>query len=130
MKRKKGELSSYSKFSFFEQLCLFLRKKRTICGGTTSWRSYGELRSVDKSECCCYAQVTSDLGVLSPGCGCNEAKVDDIVHELKTRMAKRGNSARIQQAEKQLEKITELERKIDLLMEHLQIPQPNVIKER
>ena len=71
------------------------------CTGTsTSRRPYGELGSVDVAkQCgCCWA-VSSQLGPISPGCGCDEALVNDIHKELKRRMQTRGDQGQIQRAE-------------------------------
>uniref|UniRef100_A0A7S2ME03 Uncharacterized protein n=1 Tax=Helicotheca tamesis TaxID=374047 RepID=A0A7S2ME03_9STRA len=107
-----------------------VRTDKSICGASSSRRPYGELGSVDKANCLCCVQATSELGEFSPGWGCNEATVDEIVRELRTRMKTRGDTAQIQQSEKQLEKLAELETKIDLIMEHLNIPQPEVMEDR
>ena len=44
--------------------------------------------------------------------------------ELKRRMKERGDTAMIQKSEEQLERIAMIETKLDLIMEHLSIPQP------
>eukprot|EP00978_Attheya_sp_CCMP212_P002821 scaffold5798_cov61-Attheya_sp.AAC.2 len=96
-----------------------------LCGKTVSRRPYGELGSVDKSNCLCCYSVTSGLGEIAPGCGCDEQKVDEIVSDLKQRMKGRGDTGQIARAEEQLDKIAQLEAKVDLILDHLNIPQPN-----
>lgn len=106
----------------------------TICGENVSRRPYGELGSVDKGNCCCFVVASSNLGPISPGCGCNGEDVDQIVTELKKRMKGRGDTGQIKRTEEILNKVTELEGKIqkmdkmdeklDLIMKHLNISQP------
>merc|ERR1719160_1924092 len=59
-------------------------KTGTMIGSATQRRPYGELGSVDIAQnCgCCWA-VTSGLGVISPGFGCEEETVKKIHAELK-----------------------------------------------
>jgi len=64
-------------------------------------------------------------GEIAPGCGCDEQKVDEIVSDLKQRMKGRGDTGQIARAEEQLDKIAQLEAKVDLILDHLNIPQPN-----
>eukprot|EP00420_Gonyaulax_spinifera_P039660 CAMPEP_0197890986 /NCGR_PEP_ID=MMETSP1439-20131203/27315_1 /TAXON_ID=66791 /ORGANISM="Gonyaulax spinifera, Strain CCMP409" /LENGTH=158 /DNA_ID=CAMNT_0043511059 /DNA_START=90 /DNA_END=566 /DNA_ORIENTATION=+ len=97
-----------------------------ICNGTTR-RPYGELGSVDKSNCLCCVGVTSGLTKDQPifvGCGCEEAKVDEIVAELKRRMKGRGDTAQINRAEETLELVRLLGKKVDLILDHHGIAVP------
>lgn len=69
-------------------------------------RPYGELGSVDSSNCCCFVGVTSGLTKdqpICPGSGCDAALVDEIVAELKARMKQRGDTGNIQRAQATLE---------------------------
>lgn len=63
-----------------------------LCGKSVSRRPYGELGSVDKANCFCCVHASSNLGPISPGCGCNVEEVDKIVFELKRRMKGRGDT--------------------------------------
>ena len=83
-----------------------------ICGKAESKRPYGELGSVDRSNCCCCVGVNSACGPISPGCGCNPEKVDDIVGELKGRMRTRGDTAQIQRTEQTLQRLDEVDAKL------------------
>ena len=102
----------------------------TICGQSESKRPYGELGSVAKSNCFCCVAVTSSFGDISPGCGCDEATVDVVVEELKSRQRGRGDTAQIQRAEQVKERLNEMDEKLDLIMNHLNIPQPQEMTDR
>lgn len=106
--------------------------RKTMCDTTVQRRPYGELGSVDKGTAfgCC-TSVTSGLGPISPGWGCEEALVDELVEELKARMKTRGDTGQIKRAEQQLDAITQvqldikqLNTKLDVIMAHLQIKSP------
>ena len=56
--------------------------------------------------------MESAFGPLSPGCGCEQATVDEIVAELKQRMRHRGDTAQIQRAEQTLERLDQVEAKL------------------
>merc|ERR1712224_158600 len=72
----------------------------TCCSKSTQRRPYGELGSVEAANCCgCCVSVSSQLGMMSPGLGCEKEKVDDIVEELKARMKGRGDTGNIQRQE-------------------------------
>ena len=60
-------------------------------------------------------------GSISPGCGCDAEKVDDLVAELKARQLGRGDTAQIKRAEQTLERLDEIETKLDKIMDHLSI---------
>mmetsp|Transcript_14456 Transcript_14456/g.28220 ORF Transcript_14456/g.28220 Transcript_14456/m.28220 type:complete len:83 (+) Transcript_14456:332-580(+) len=77
--------------------------------------------------------VSSNLGPISPGFGCEAELVDEIVEELKKRMKTRGDTGQIQRAEQQLHEIAILKgevanvnAKLDAVLQHLNIaaPQP------
>mmetsp|Transcript_33378 Transcript_33378/g.73602 ORF Transcript_33378/g.73602 Transcript_33378/m.73602 type:complete len:161 (-) Transcript_33378:282-764(-) len=95
-----------------------------LCGKAESKRPYGELGSVAKSNCCCCVSVHSSFGEISPGCGCQEEKCTDLVEELKARQRTRGDTAQIQRVEQTLERLDHIEAKVDLLLNHMNIPQP------
>ena len=75
-------------------------------------RPYGELGSVSKGNCCCCVSANSGLGEIQPGCGCDEARVDEIVTELKTRMRARGDTAQILRSEETLQRLDQLDAKL------------------
>lgn len=68
--------------------------------------------------------MTSSFGEISPGCGCQHSKVEELVEELKARQRTRGDTAQIQRTEQTLERLDQMETKLDLIMEHLNISQP------
>jgi hypothetical protein len=83
-----------------------------LCGNHVSKRPYGELGSVDRSNCLCCVSAESAFGPVSPGCGCDGEKVDQIVSELKQRMRSRGDTAQIQRAEQTLMRLDEVDAKL------------------
>jgi hypothetical protein len=101
---------------------------------------YGELGSVEVTESCgCCHSFSSNLtpaagdnpGGISPGFGCNQVLVQEIVEEMKARMKQRGDTGNIQRAEQQLAIATEtrddiasLTAKVDAIMAHLSIASP------
>ena len=95
-----------------------------LCGKSESKRPYGELGSVQQSTCCCCVSMTSSFGEISPGCGCQHSKVEELVEELKARQRTRGDTAQIQRTEQTLERLDQMETKLDLIMQHLNISQP------
>lgn len=105
-----------------------------LCSSNVERRPYGELGSVSRqTECGCCASVTSGLGLMKPGWGCDEELVDELVRELKARMQKRGDTAQIKRAEEQIDMTTKLQNdvngldaKIDAIMKHLNIAQEEV----
>ena len=71
--------------------------RKTMCATNVQRRPYGELGSVDKGTACgCCVNVSSGLGPIQPGMGCEEAVVNEIVEELKARMKTRGDTGNIQ----------------------------------
>mmetsp|Transcript_7421 Transcript_7421/g.12354 ORF Transcript_7421/g.12354 Transcript_7421/m.12354 type:complete len:162 (-) Transcript_7421:156-641(-) len=95
-----------------------------ICGRSESKRPYGELGGVERSNCLCCVNFRSSFGEISPGCGCNAELVDEIVGELKARQLGRGDTAQIKRVEQTLERLDEIEGKLDKIMDHLQIERP------
>ncbi len=65
--------------------------------------------------------LTLVTGDISPGCGCDAEKVDELVAELKARQLGRGDTAQIKRAEQTLERLDEIEGKLDKIMDHLRI---------
>lgn len=74
-----------------------------------------------KGNFCCCVSVASSFGEISPGCGCDEALVTEIVEELKVRQRGRGDTAQIKRAEQTLERLDHIEAKLDKIMEHMKI---------
>ena len=70
------------------------------------------------------------MGVISPGCGCDEGRVDEIILELKQRMRHRGDTAQLRQAEQTLMRLELLDAKLNTIMTHLSIPQPLAMEGR
>ena len=95
-----------------------------------SKRPYGELGSVAKSNCFCCVAVTSSFGDISPGCGCDEGTVDEIVEELKARQRGRGDTAQIQRTEQIKERLDDMDNKLNLIMNHLNIRQHQEMMDR
>ena len=88
------------------------RARSDLCGRHVSKRPYGELGSVDRGTCLCCVNADSAFGPISPGCGCETEKVDDIVSELKARMRQRGDTAQINRAEETLKRLDEVDAKL------------------
>ena len=92
-------------------------EQTTICGTIRQRKAYGEY-NVDKQNVCCRHSVN----YMSPGFGFDKVKVDEIAHELQTRVGARGNTGQIQKAEQTMElllgindRLAKLENKIDSL---------------
>jgi len=106
--------------------------RKTMCDTNVQRRPYGELGSVDKGTACgCCVNVTSGLGPISPGWGCEEALVTELVEELKVRMKTRGDTGNIQRAEQQIDMINKLQgdmnaltAKVDLILQKLAVASP------
>ena len=62
-----------------------------------------------------------EQGAQCIGCGCDQAKVDEIVAELKKRQQMRGDRAKVRLAETTVASLNELHAKVDAIMEHLKI---------
>lgn len=97
----------------------------TCCATTNSRRPYGELGSVDATKQFggCHF-VSSGLGVFSPGWGCDEDVVKEIVAELKVRMKERGDTGNIQRQELTLAMLREQDAKLNAIMQKLNVPIP------
>lgn len=110
--------------------CFYLFHQSDLCGTHTSKRPYSELGSVDRGNCLCCVSVESAIGPISPGCGCDERRVDEIVFELKHRMEHRGDAAQMRQAELTLMRLEHVDAKLDAIMAQLKIPQSMEMEER
>jgi hypothetical protein len=58
-------------------------------------------------------------GTFVPGFGCDVSRADNIANELKSRMKGRGDTMQMQLSEKAVVKATEINRKLDIIMNHL-----------
>lgn len=85
---------------------------KSLCGSNTSKRPYGELGDVTETNCCCCVSLSSAFGEISPGCGCDEPLVREVVEELKARMRARGDTAQILRAEETLKRLEQVEAKL------------------
>ena len=102
------------------------------CATETKRMPYGQLGSVDKKTACgCCIGVDSNLtpaeGMISPGCGCDTALVEEIVRELKARMKERGDTGNIKRAEQAIDMMQDLNAKVDAILAHLNIPAPSTM---
>lgn len=73
------------------------RGSMALCAGTANERRpYGELGSVDKITACgVCATFQFRSASVSPGWGCSDKLVEDIVTELKARMKARGDTSQV-----------------------------------
>eukprot|EP00929_Paragymnodinium_shiwhaense_P109987 TRINITY_DN7664_c0_g1_i1.p1 TRINITY_DN7664_c0_g1~~TRINITY_DN7664_c0_g1_i1.p1 ORF type:complete len:745 (+),score=221.80 TRINITY_DN7664_c0_g1_i1:84-2318(+) len=94
-------------------------KVRNCCGGNTQKMPYSQLGSVDKAKNACMAGFSSDFvppmqdgtpGGIFPGCGCDEAAVNEIITELQGRKEKRGSIAQMRKLEYMSSKVVNLAR--------------------
>lgn len=74
--------------------------------------------------------VNSSFGDISPGCGCDSETVDEIVDELKARQRGRGDTAQIQRTEQIKERLDNMDEKLNLILNHLNIPQSQQMTDR
>ena len=68
--------------------------------------------------------MRSSFGEICPGWGCSAGLVEDLVEDLKKRQRGRGDTAQIKRAEQTIERLDNLESKIDLILNHLNIEAP------
>ncbi|KAL7469900.1 hypothetical protein ACHAXS_010144 [Conticribra weissflogii] len=111
--------------------------KRNVCFGlcnSTKRGPYGELGTVDIAHVCCFIGFAANSLMLqqgqcqSTGCGCEQQKVNEIVTELKRRQAFRGDRAKVRLAETTLSSINDLNAKVDLILDHLNLTPPETAK--
>jgi len=97
---------------------------------------YGELGTVDSSQCLCFygfraASIMPAEGQTQCiGCGCEKEKVDSVVEELKKRQALRGDRAKTRMAETTVSSLSLLHKKVDAIMEQLELPPVTAEMER
>jgi hypothetical protein len=83
-----------------------------LCGTNIAKHPYGELGSVGRGNCFCCVSADSAFGPISPGCGCDGEKVDDVVTILKERVRARGDTGQIQRTEQTLQRLHEVDTKL------------------
>ena len=97
---------------------------------------YGELGTVDSSECCCFYGFRAGSIMPQPdqmqciGWGCEKEMVDKIVADLKKRQGLRGDRAKTRMAESTLSSLALLHKKVDAIMESLELPPMSAEMER
>mmetsp|Transcript_16860 Transcript_16860/g.37220 ORF Transcript_16860/g.37220 Transcript_16860/m.37220 type:complete len:168 (+) Transcript_16860:51-554(+) len=108
------------------------------CCTSTKRAPYGEIGAVEKGNVLCCVGISMPMTgsgeaaqPISPGCGCSEALVNEIVEELKKRIQARGDQGQIQRTEQTqqlvqqaLGQVAHLNVKIDLIMKELKIQPP------
>ena len=104
-------------------------KKDNSCCHSVQKRPYAQLGHVDSNQACgCCWGVTSDLtgyeGEISPGCGCSEGLVKEIIEELQARKLGRGNVAQLKAQEQLAARVDHMDAKLDAILKHLSIPVP------
>lgn len=67
-------------------------------------------------------------GPVTPGCGCDEALVTEVVEEMKRRQQGRGDQGQIQRQEAMMEEIEAINNKLDAIMEHLKMDRGDAMK--
>lgn len=61
------------------------------------------------------------IGPVSPGFGCDEELVMEVVEDLKKRQQGRGDQGQIQRQEVMMEEIEAINTKLDAIMDHLKM---------
>jgi len=103
---------------------------RNNCVNRTSKRPYAQLGSVDSIQACCCWAVASNIEEgqgpdnLSPGWGCEQEKVQELVRELQARKVGRGNIAQIKAQEVLAMRVDHLHAKMDAILAHLHVDPP------
>mmetsp|Transcript_7883 Transcript_7883/g.16244 ORF Transcript_7883/g.16244 Transcript_7883/m.16244 type:complete len:158 (+) Transcript_7883:255-728(+) len=112
---------------------------KTCCFGACESKKrgpYGELGTVDSGSCCCFygfaaaSLMSSDGEIQCTGCGCETEKVDNIVQELKMRQGMRGDGAKTRMAESTIASLDLLHKKMDAIMNKLEMPPVTAEMER
>lgn len=75
--------------------------------------------------CCSLVHVITPFGPLSPGCGCSEEVVDDIVEHIRERLNVRGVMATRKLATSMNDKVDDIALKVDAIIKHLNIQLPD-----
>lgn len=89
-------------------------------------KPYGELGSVDVVVCfgCLHTVGTNFDFPICPRSGCDKDMSDEITAELKKRMKERGDTGQVRRSEQAVEAINHAHVKLDLILQHLNIPVP------
>jgi hypothetical protein len=75
--------------------------------------------------CCSLVHVVTPFGPLSPGCGCSEGVVNDIVEHIRERLNVRGVMATRKLATSMNDKVDDIALKVDAIIRHLNIQVPD-----
>ena len=86
--------------------------------------SYAQLGSVQASQMLCLSLAHTDDMLICPGCGCNDALVNEVVREMRIRRLQRGRIAQIRQQEELMMDIISLQVKLDLLLHDAKLSFP------
>jgi len=107
-------------------------RTKNWCGASKQKRPYAQLGSVDEAQQCCgiCSAFASDFapvkengeGGLVPGCGCEQAMVQEIVKELQMRKAKRGGIAQIRKLDYMLKKTAKIGTQVPIIADHFEVP--------
>jgi len=85
------------------------------CCNNTARINYGDVGTVDVSQACClYSLVLPQVGVISPGCGCDSTTIYKIQQELQARIKGRGAAG-------VADRLIHIEAKLDAIMNKLGI---------
>ena len=106
--------------------------KYNMCMSSVERRPYAQLGEVQHVKCCgCFRGVKTDLNgegkanvPISPGWGCSEGVVQELVTELQARKVGRGNIAQLRLQELQSAYTKDISAKLDLIMAHLNLKAP------
>lgn len=140
-----GQLGSVDKYSARPLPCTDPSASSALAQPRNLWRvsrpsSSARVLLHRQTACGCCIAVDSNLtpgeaNGISPGCGCQNALVAEIVEELKARQKARGDTGNIKRAEQTIDLVTEvksdvaeLTAKVDAIMRHLNIPVPQKIE--
>lgn len=86
--------------------------------------SYAQLGSVQAFKLQCLSFAQTDHVLICPGCGCNDALVNEVVQEMRTRLVLRGRVAQIRQQEELMMEVIRLQVKLDLLLHEAKLSFP------
>lgn len=100
--------------------------KTTLCSTEVKRFPYGQLQNVTQAKmcCCCVIVKSEELGALTPGCGCDVAKVEEIAKHLKERMKARGDTGNIKRQEHANKLARDSDRMLDAILTYYRIPIP------
>lgn len=107
--------------------------KSNICSSSVERRPYAQLGDVQHMKCLgCLRGVATNMNEeqkgghipISPGWGCDDRRVKEIVDELQARKVGRGNIAQLRQQELHIAYTKDVNTKLDLIMKHLGLAAP------